>query len=385
MENISLAIVTDDKKYGKALGIALLNICGTFLLKVYTWDEFVREREQYYIQEPSGVFSNNFDMLLWDGDEAENAYGGKVILMTSDPVRAVKNYNEKKFSLYKYMPAQTMVSSLFDIYSFLTGRRAANIKKDKVRMITFAACAGGTGCTALAMSVGQELCRFQGKRVLYVSFEEVESTGEYINCSSGIKGAGVYLYHLFRTREGYPFLESYIVHDDFGLEAFSPTPGRNPLRNLNRDEFSVFAASLIDSGRYDVIIMDIGNCLSEAGIACMEMTEKICLVSLQENSSKRETQYLQHLICCCGDDIIERMVKAENQVSASPNHQKFILPGDKMIDTALKIRSFKEMAPAGNVKRIILEDKFGEDIKALTEKVMEPYGKFITEYQPFVI
>ena len=99
MENISLAIVTDDKKYGKALGIALLNICGTFLLKVYTWDEFVREREQYYIQEPSGVFSNNFDMLLWDGDEAENAYGGKVILMTSDPVRAVKNYNEKKLSL----------------------------------------------------------------------------------------------------------------------------------------------------------------------------------------------------------------------------------------------------------------------------------------------
>lgn len=67
MENISLAIVTDDKKYGKALGIALLNICGTFLLKVLSWEEFIRERGRYYNQEPEGVFSSNFDMILWDG------------------------------------------------------------------------------------------------------------------------------------------------------------------------------------------------------------------------------------------------------------------------------------------------------------------------------
>lgn len=379
MENISLAIVTNDKMYGKALGIALLNVCGTFLIKVFSWDEFVRERGRYYNQEPTGVFSSSFDMILWDGQEAEAAYGGKVILLTDDPARAVKNYNDKRFSLYKYSAAQTMVSSLFDIYSFLTGRRAANIKKDKVRMITFGACSGGVGCTSLAMAVGQELCRFQGRHVLYVSFEEVESTGDYINSSGGIKGAGVYLYHLFRSREGYPFLESYTVHDDFGLEAFSPTSGRNPLRNLNREEFGIFAASLIDSGRYDVIIMDIGNCLSEAGIACMEMTEKLCFVSLHGECSKREIQYLQHIICCCGEEVIDRMVKAENKVNHSSKPQIISADGEGMIETTVKISRFKEMILADNVKRIILEEKFGENIKELTEKLMEPSVRLTEE------
>ena len=381
MENISLAIVTDDKKYGKALGIALLNIFGTFLLKVLSWEEFIRERGRYYNQEPEGVFSSNFDMILWDGPEAEAGYGGKIILLTPDPARAVKNYNEKKFSIYKYSPAQTMVSSLIDIYSFLTGRRAANIKKDKVRMITFASCAGGTGCTVLAMSVGQELCRFQGKRVLYVSFEEIESTGEYILSPAGVKGAGVYLYHLFRNKEGYPFVESYTVRDDFGLEAFAPTGGRNPLRNLDQDEFCIFIASLIDCGRYDVIIMDIGNCLSEAGLTCLDMTEKVCMVSTPETGENREIQYLQHLICCCGEGIMDRIIKVENKASDAAYRPKQIQPGNNMIETELRIGKFKEMAHSGGLNRIILEDRFGDDIKILSEKMMEPSGGDVADYK----
>ena len=41
MDNISIAIVTDDKMYGKALGVAILNICGTVFLKICSWEEFL--------------------------------------------------------------------------------------------------------------------------------------------------------------------------------------------------------------------------------------------------------------------------------------------------------------------------------------------------------
>lgn len=378
MENISIAIVTDDKMYGKALGVAILNICGTFMIKICSWEEFLEERDRFYENESAGVFSNSFDIILWDGKADDDAYGGKIILLTADPARAIRNYPEKKFSLYKYTPAQTMVSAIFDIYSFLTGRRAVNIRKNKVRMITFASCAGGTGCTALAMSVGQELCRFQGKRVLYVSFEEIESTGEYICSPTGVKGAGVYLYHLFRNKEGCPFIESYTVRDDFGLEAFAPTGGRNPLRNLDQNEFCIFIASLIDCGRYDVIITDIGNCLSEAGLTCLDMTEKICLVSSRKSCGARETQYLQHLICCCGEGIMDRIVKAENKVPDAAYRQNQPRTGNNMIETEVRIGRFKEMAYSGGNSRIILEDRFGDDIKILTEKIMEPSEVDIT-------
>lgn len=377
MDNISIAIVTDDKMYGKALGVAILNICGTVFLKICSWEEFLQERNRFYEKDSSGVFSNRFDIILWDGEADDESYGGKIILLTADPVRAVRNYQEKKFSLYKYTSAQTMVSAIFDIYSFLTGRRAVNIRKNKVRMITFASCAGGTGCTAVAMSVGQELCRFQGKRVLYVSFEEIESTGVYISSPAGVKGAGVYLYHLFRNKKGNPFMESYTVHDDFGIEAFAPTAGRNPLRNLDQNEFCIFIASLIDCGRYDVIITDVGNCLSEAGITCLDMTEKVCLVSSREAGETREIQYLQHLICCCGEGIMDKIIKAENKVTDREYRQKQPQTGNNMIETEVKISRFKEMGQSGGISRVILEDRFGDDIKILTEKIMEPSGEVV--------
>ncbi len=68
MDNISIAIVTDDKMYGKALGVAILNICGTVFLKICSWEEFLQERNRFYEKDSSGVFSNRFDIILWDGE-----------------------------------------------------------------------------------------------------------------------------------------------------------------------------------------------------------------------------------------------------------------------------------------------------------------------------
>lgn len=372
MENISLAIITDDGEYGKALGMAILNICSDFVIKIFSWEEFFNERRSFYFSNSEGVFSNKFDLILWDGEEAAESYGEKIVLISSDPAKAVKNYSDKKFCLYKYSTARSMVSSLFDIYSFLTGKRAVNLRCREVRMIAFASYAGGTGCTTLAMAVGQEMCRFQGKRVLYISFEEIESVGEFMDSTVGLKGVGVYLYHLFKKENGYPFLESYVTHDDFGLEAFVPTGGRNPLRNLNEEEFNVFMASLIDCGRYDVILMDIGNYLSELGMMCMELAGKICLVTNEHRSGTREIQYLQHLICCCGENVMDKITKIENMVSKPKFEEVKDMNEESMIDTSIKVNKCKEFIYTGGFKRIILEGNFGENIKRLTEKILEP-------------
>ncbi|MDO4485662.1 MAG: hypothetical protein Q4C46_03605 [Bacillota bacterium] len=371
MEKISLAIVTEDREYGRALGMALLNICGSLLIRIYNWNELISERTEYYGNDSDGVYSSRFDIILWDGEEAESVYGDKIVLLTENPAKAVRNYREQRFSLYKYTSARTMICALFDIYSFLTGRRAVNLSGHGVRLFTFSSCAGGTGCTSLALATGQELCRFRGLRVLYVSFEEIESTAEYMSAPSGIKGTGVYLYHLFREKDGYPFLDSYIINDDYGIEAFAPTGGRNPLMNLSHEEFDVFMSSLIECGRYDVIIMDTGDQLTETALSCMDISEKICFVSRTE-ASPREIQYLQHLICCCGEAVIDRMIKVENKVSEADGRVMKTASESSMLDTSVRVAEFKEIQFCRNSKRIILEDRFGEDIKFLTEKLMEP-------------
>lgn len=266
MENISLLIVTDDKEYGRALSRAILYLCSRVLIRLAEKEEFfekVREAGEVAVLDSA-------DMILWDGQEAEQVYGGKIVLLSEKPSMAVRNPGEKKFCIYKYSQAQVIVAALMEIYGSLAEKRSVNICRRQTSLLAFASCSGGCGCTVLAMAAAQELCRFAGKRVLYISFEEAESTGDFMICPPGIKGVGMYLYYLFKNetatlRSGksserqLPDMDSYIVKDDFGLEAFAPTGGRNPLKELSAGEVEAFIASVIDSGGYDVIVMDLGR------------------------------------------------------------------------------------------------------------------------------
>ena len=250
-------------------------------------------------------------------------------------------------------------------------------------MLAFSSCCGGSGCTVAAMAAAQELCRFRGRRVLYLSFEETESTGDFMNVSPGVKGIGVYLYHLFKSRDtglrvpqgsgsekNCPPVESYTIHDDFGVETFAPAAGRNPLRELSEDELDIFTASVIDSGRYDVIVMDIGAGLSAVDLACLGMAEKICFVNRSAGSTSREERYLQHLIFSCGESVIDRMIKVENMV---PDERAETLRGGgdtAMLDTEVYLSRSSTCLQGGEIKRIFLDGRFGQDIKLLAEKLV---------------
>ncbi len=358
MENIFIAIVTDNREYGRALSLAMLSICRSFIIKINDENEFFQEDKRY-------------DLVLWDSKNKRMEYCENIVFLADKPSEAVKDFDKKYFSLYKYCPADCIVTSLFEIYEAITGRHAVNLKRQNVRMFTFVSCEGGCGCSTVAMSFAQELCRFQGKRVLYLSFEEIESTGKFIKCHSGIKGVGVYLYNLFKEfnikanpndNTAYPFLEAYMIKDDFGIEAFAPTYGKNPLRDLDSDELNVFMASLIDSGRFDVIVIDVGTCLSKAGIDCIDMAEKLCFINSGEEESIREEQYITYLMHRCGEDIIKKIVKVCNLNEKTK---------EKVDDADLYISRYNNMTIEGSVKKLLLEGSFGHEINRLALKLTE--------------
>ena len=100
----------------------------------------------------------------------------------------------------------------------------SRFKPTAMEVFAFASWQGGCGCTTLAMALGQELARFYRKRVLYLSLEAVESTPQYMPGRSGVKTAGEFLCHLLMPaqKQGLPFLEQYVISDDYGVEAFAP-------------------------------------------------------------------------------------------------------------------------------------------------------------------
>jgi len=370
MENISLLIITDDKAYGKALGTGIITVCRNFDIKIMNSYDFFSERKEFYFKDVDGVFLDKYDLILWDGKEASVSFGDKIILMTDDHAMVTRNYNDKRFCVYKYSNVRVMVSVLLDIYSFLTGKCAVNLQQRDVQIISFVSAEGGAGTTTLAMAAAQELSRFRGKKVMYVSFEEIESTGEYMECPSGIKGVGVYLYHLFKNSNGKPFIESYVVHDGFGTEAFAPTKGRNPLRSLTCDELSIFLSSLIECGRYDVILMDTGNNLCEMDILCADVASKICFVTSQSVKNIREVQYLQYLMCRCGEQIVSKIIKVRNLIS--PNEGTSLYDKkDDILEPCLYIKRYNGIVYNENITKIIVENGFGENIRKLVEKLME--------------
>lgn len=52
MEHISLAIVSDNKEYSKALGMAVLNICNDFAIKIFSCGEFFKEKNHFILVIP---------------------------------------------------------------------------------------------------------------------------------------------------------------------------------------------------------------------------------------------------------------------------------------------------------------------------------------------
>lgn len=372
MENIFLAVVTDDKEYGRSLSLAMLSVCRSFIIRIFTAEEFLRE-------------SRDFDLVLWDGEEVREAYGGRIIYLTEKSSEAVNNLSEKKFCVYKYSTAAGMVSSMFEIYEVLTGRRAVNLRRQDVRLFVFASFAGGTGCTTAAMSAAQEFCRFRGKRVFYISFEELESTGDFIQCDKGIKGSSVYLYELFNniykgTPENRsfgmksPFLDKYVVRDHFGVESFSQNSGRNPLKELSNDEIHKFMASIIDSGRYDIIIIDLGSALCRSALKLLEMAEKICLIATYGKSTAKEQKYITHITAHLGAEIMDKILKVDNNW-----YEEAVTMGkdEKRVkancaEKPIKISKCDCFTNDEGRIGIFLDKEFGSDISVLTEALVEP-------------
>ena len=370
MENIFVAIVTSDKEYGRSLSLGILNVCRGFIIRIFTAEEFLEVEREY-------------DLVLWDGDEVSRVYGGRIIYLADKPSEVAKNIAEKRFSIYKYSTAAAVVAAIFEIYEALTGRRAVNLRKQDVRLFAFTSSSGGTGCTTVTMAAAQELCRFRGNKVLYLSLEELESTGYYIRNDAGMKGSALYLYELFDKMYRYgenretdngsiPFLDKHIIRDEFGVEAFAPGQGRNPLRELNVGELVKFLASLIDSGRFDTILMDMGQWLSKPALKCLELAEKIIVVNDKAYDSLRYDSYICHMVNNCGEAVMDKVIKVCNDKDGNLKAEENKSSDEAEHERNITISKCDNFIIDEKRKKLVLEDRFGSDISRLVEVIMEP-------------
>ena len=299
MENIRVALITEDREYGRALGLAMVDVYRNFTVTLYRSVPVHNELD-------------SMDLVLSDIREGFEA-GGKQILLTEKISQINKNYDDKMFCLYKYWNVRQLAGELLYIYSALTGRRAAPIRNVNARVFVFASASGGSGCTSAAMAFAREMKRFHEKKVMYLSLEEVESTLGYMDPYPDGKNISEYLYHLFENREHekFPFLESYLLTDSFGVEAFIPSPGRNVMKSLSPEEMVYFTGAVLDTGGYDILVIDAGNSLEKSVLTCYEMANSIFLISEENGESCKEERFMEYILFAKGEKITEKIRKTE--------------------------------------------------------------------------
>lgn len=362
METIKLAIVTKDRDYGRALSLALVDVYKTFTITLYQSDPIHNQLE-------------SFDLILMDSEEG---IGGKFIGLAEKPSLADRDYEKKIFTLYKYSNVRQLAGELLFLYSFLTGRKAVPIKNHNIKIVAFGSAEGGTGCTSAAMAFAQELKRFHGKRVLYLSLEELESTLDYMKPFPEGKSISEYLYYLFNDDVGQrmPFIESFLVFDDYGVDAFLPAPGRNLLKGLTGEEMQYLIGAVMDTGRYDFLIIDVGCDLGKSALCSYEMANHICLLSLRQKSCYKEERMLEYLAFLKGELMIDRMAKVLNRAVPSFLEDSAAEAESKPAeDELLPTAAVLPMDPQSftireGIRSISLDGPYGRGIKALTEAIL---------------
>lgn len=360
MENIKLAVVAKDRDYGRALGLALVDVYQTFTVTLYQSVPVHTKLEQ-------------FDLILKEYEEGDT---GGYIYLVEKPSMVVKDYENRNFRLYKYGNVRQLAGELLFIYTSLTGRKAIPVKKKDMKIVAFCAAEGGAGCTSAAMAFAQEMKRFHGKEVIYLSLEELESTMEYMELLPGGKSISEYVYYLFRDdcQERMPFIESFLLSDSYGVDAFVPSPGRNVLKGLSTEEIQQFVGAVMDTGRYDIVVFDVGSSLDQNALCCCEMANHICLVAKEGGSRSKEERLVEYMTFLKGEKLAERMAKVLNHYERRPLEERAETEPEERCEILRTVCRLPEEPESFNlqsgIRTISLDGAYGRGIKGLAGAVL---------------
>ena len=104
MEHITIILVSSAQEYGKALGLGLLHVCRSFMIRILNPQESLQDNEK-----------NSSDLIIWDGELPEEAdtMQGRMIQLVEKPSMIRMDFRKKEFCLYRYSCAQSFCFGYF--------------------------------------------------------------------------------------------------------------------------------------------------------------------------------------------------------------------------------------------------------------------------------
>lgn len=316
MEIIKIIIYTKDNDYDIALSEAI-SLFNTKLIFKVCKD---KNELEILLKKDEAESQNTFDLLLLDFNDEKLVKDKRVVLLSETYADGIKDMDKMKFVLYKFGSVQELTNDLLLYYSMIFGKKRFVPSIEDIKLIAFCGAKGGVGKTTVALGASQALRRYYSKAVLYLSFEQIESTLSYMEKRDDSLDMGRYLYYLFKSEGNTPDASAFMTNDKFGVKAFVPTQGLNELCELDTDRITMLLEEIINSDVFDYILFDMGESLGNEAKYLLNLCDKIVVVAGSEgHDGVREKRYmncLKHIVGCNSYETSSKNNEFRDEVSS---------------------------------------------------------------------
>jgi hypothetical protein len=176
----------------------------------------------------------------------------------------------------------------------------------RVQTISLVGVDGGAGVSSIAIGLADEFSGFRGRKTLYLSMERFESPCLGLCRPSGGRDISDYLFHLMKRGRGnweprgdvsadsrsdvqdgsavsgvsgVPYVEPYLICNEYGALRFAPSRGVGRLRELDGGEFSLFMRAVIGEVCPDCVIFDWGSGFDDEAAAYIRASSRVVMVA----------------------------------------------------------------------------------------------------------
>ena len=166
------------------------------------------------------------------------------------------------YSLFKYEKISSLLSQIRFCYYLWTGEGEVPAG---TRQMAAVCCDRFTEqCTEYARALARELIYRYGSRVLILSLSHVNQYG-----TSGEEDGNVLRQLLYCLERGRDIpMDAFFVKDRYDLYTFRAPYGRNPIAYMDVRELLKLLGNL--AGRFDTVLLDVGNCYTPANLHVLE-------------------------------------------------------------------------------------------------------------------
>lgn len=189
---------------------------------------------------------------------------------------SVESYKGEK-TICRFQKAEIIYKEILGIFS----ESATDIKLDgeaDTSVYAFVSAGGGEGSSTVAAATAKRIA-LKGKRVLFISFEEMGSVDSFF-AGEGSFGMSDVIFALKSNKANLALkLESYVKTDNSGVCFFSGARSALDISEIKAEDIERMISALKINGTYDYIIIDSDMHFSDVTVEIFKNAEKILFIS----------------------------------------------------------------------------------------------------------